>query len=47
MQQRIDEFVCSNDVGKLPSKIEEFSFDLFTADELKNWTLLFSMYSLK
>ena len=34
------------DVGKLPGKIDKFSFDGFTADELKNYLLLFPVYTL-
>ena len=47
IQKRVDSAICPNDVGKLPCKIEDFNFDGFTADELKNWTILFSMYALK
>ena len=47
VQKRIDQIQCSNDIGNLPSKIEDFSFKSFTADELKNWTLLFSMFAMK
>lgn len=46
IQKEVDNFVCSNDVGKLPSKIEDFNFNSFTADELKNWTLIFSNFCL-
>lgn len=47
IQQRINDIECSNDVGKIPGKFDDFSFASFTADELKNWTLLFSLYALK
>ena len=47
VQQRVDKICCSNDVGKLPSKMKDFSFNSFTADELKNWTLLFSLFAMK
>ena len=36
VQRKIDQIQCSNDIGKLPSKIEDFYFNAFTADELKN-----------
>lgn len=47
IQQRVDKAHVPSDVGKLPGKIEKFTFDGFTADELKNWTILFSIYALK
>ncbi|XP_066930325.1 uncharacterized protein [Clytia hemisphaerica] len=47
IQERINRIECSNDVGKIPGKFDDFSFASFTADELKNWTLLFSLYALK
>ena len=47
IQHQVECVVCSNDVGKLPSKIEDFNFDNFTADEAKNWTLVFSIFALK
>ena len=47
IQRLIESFVCSNDDGKLPSKIEDFNFDNLTADEVKNWTLVFSIVALK
>ena len=47
IQERVDKASVPSDVGKLPGKIDKFFFDGFTADELKNWTLLFSLYALK
>jgi len=46
MQDRVDQFVIPSDVGKIPRKIVS-GFDGFTADEYKNWTILFSVYCLK
>lgn len=46
IQQKTDSFVVPADVGKIPNKIVS-SFDGFTADEYKNWTLLFSIFSLR
>ena len=45
IQEKANEFEVPCDVGKLPRKIES-CFDGFTADEYKNWVLLFSIYSL-
>ena len=47
IQERVDKADCPSDVGKLPSKIDKFSFEGFTGDECKNWTIIFSMYALK
>eukprot|EP00111_Clytia_hemisphaerica_P009347 TCONS_00027435-protein len=46
LQSRVDSAVVSSDVGKLPTKLES-GFDGFTADELKNCTLIYSIYALK
>ena len=46
LQEKTNEFVVQCDIGKIPQKIAS-SFDGFTADEYKNWTILFSMYALK
>lgn len=46
IQDRIQPFHCPSDVGKLPQKFAT-SFGSFNADQLKNWTLLFSIYALK
>ena len=42
LQDKVDKAICPSDVGKLPSKIAS-AFDGFTADEFKNWTLMFSI----
>ncbi|KAJ8299640.1 hypothetical protein KUTeg_023700 [Tegillarca granosa] len=41
----MENYNCPADVGKLPQKFST-SFGSFNADQLKNWTLLFSMYCL-
>ena len=46
IQKRVDSAIVSCDVGKLPRKIEH-EFDGFTADEWKNWVLIFGIYALK
>lgn len=38
--------LCPGDVGKIRCKIDKFSFDGFTAEEFKNWTIIFSVYAL-
>ena len=45
LQARVDLFQTPSDVGRIPSKISGFSS--FTAEQWKNWTLLYSLYSLK
>ena len=47
IQERVDKAQVPSDIGKLPGKIDKFTFQGFTADELKNWTILFSLYALK
>ena len=46
IQERIQPFNCPSDIGKLPQKFAT-SFGSFNADQLKNWTLLFSVFALK
>ena len=46
IQDIVDSAEVPSDVGKLPGTIDNFSFDGFTADELKNFMLLFAIYSL-
>ena len=46
IQSRVDSAQYAGDVGKLPCQIGKFSFDGFTADEFKNWTIIFSVYAL-
>ena len=46
IQKRVNQAIVPSDIGKLPTKIESAS-DGFTADEWKNFTLIFSIYALK
>ena len=46
IQEKISNFFCPSDVGKLPKKFSS-SYGSFNADQWKNWTLLFSVYALK
>lgn len=45
LQEKVNSFVTPDDVGRIPSKIASFSG--FTADQWRNWILIFSLYSLK
>ena len=46
MRERVNAFVTPDDIGRIPSKISS-SFSGFTAEQWKNWSLIFSLYSLK
>ena len=46
LQARVDLFQSPSDVGRIPSEISS-GFSSFTAEQWKNWTLLYSLYSLK
>ena len=46
MQEKIDDIQCPADIGRLPRKIYT-GFSGFTADQFKNWAIIFSMYVLK
>lgn len=46
IQKRVDSFVTPADVGRLPTKIMS-NFAGFTAEQWRNWTVLFSLYALK
>ena len=45
IQEHVDELVVPNDVGRIPNKIEAGCSGI-TADQWKNWTLIFSSYIL-
>lgn len=48
IQQRVDSFITPNDVGRIPSGSKIMSgFAGFTAEQWKNWTIFFSLFSLK
>jgi len=46
IQSRVAESVVPPDIGRIPIKIKSGFSDL-TADELKNWVVYFSVFSLK
>ena len=43
IQQKVDSSIAPPDIGRLPSKITS----RFTADQWKNWTIFFSLFSLQ
>ena len=45
IQERVNSIIPPSGVGRIPSKISS-NFNDFTADEWKNWTLIYSMYAL-
>ena len=45
IQTKVDDF-CTEDIGRIPTKISS-GFSGFKAEQWRNWTLLFSLYSLK
>lgn len=46
IQDRVDNFITPCDVGRIPSKIAS-GFSGFTAEQWRNWTVIFSLSSLK
>ena len=46
IQQKVNSFVTPHDVGRIPSRIAS-GFSGFTADQWRNWTILYSLCSLK
>ena len=46
IQQKVDGFHTPSDVGRIPTKISS-GFSGFSADQWRNWTLLYSLFSLK
>lgn len=45
LQEKIDSIVPPTKIGRIPRKIDS-NFSSFTADEWKNWILIYSMYCL-
>ena len=45
LQSFVDNFIVPSDVGRIPRKIET-GFSGFTADQLKNWIILYSIQAL-
>ena len=46
IQAKVDTFVTPTDIGRIPSKIAS-GFSSFTAKQWQNWTLIYSICSLK
>ena len=46
IQEKVDRFVTPPEIGLIPSKIAS-GFSSFTADQWRNWTLIYSLCSLK
>ena len=46
IQESVDKFVTPADIGRIPHKIAS-NFSSFTADQWKNWTLIYSIIILK
>lgn len=46
IQAHVDRFVIPADVGRIPNKISS-GFSSFTADQWKNWAVLYSLIVLK
>ena len=45
VQQKMDSIIPPVKIGRIPRKLES-NFSSFTADEWKNWILIYSVYSL-
>ena len=46
IQEKVDSFITPPEIGRIPLKISS-SFAGFTAEQWRNWTLIYSLYSLK
>lgn len=46
IQELVDKFVTPSDIGRIPYKIAS-GFSSFTADQWKNWILIYSLVALK
>ena len=46
IQELVDSMTVPQDIGRIPGKISS-SFTGFTADQWKNWTLVYSLFALK
>lgn len=46
IQQTTDQFITPADIGRIPYKMQS-QFSSFTADQWKNWTLIFSIVALR
>ena len=45
IQGKVDRFVAPSDIGRIPSKIAS-GFSGFTAEQWRNWTLIYSLCAL-
>ena len=46
IQRKVDAFITPTDIGRIPGKIVS-GFSSFTAEQWRNWTLIYSLCSLK
>lgn len=46
IQEKVNSFLTPDDVGRIPGKISS-GFSSFTAEQWRNWTLIFSSFALK
>ena len=46
VQRKVDAFITPTDIGRIPEKITS-GFSSFTAEQWRNWTLIYSLCSLK
>ena len=46
LEKRIEEMDVPTDIGRLPKKISS-NYGSYTAEQWKNWTLIYSMFALK
>ena len=46
IQEKVDRCVATNQIGQIPKKISS-NFARLTANEWKNWTMLFSLIALR
>ena len=46
IQHAVDSFTTPSDIGRIPTRISS-GFSGFTADQWRNWTLLYSLCSLR
>ena len=46
LEKRIEEMDVPSDIGRLPKKISS-NYGSYTAEQWKNWTVIYSMYALK
>ena len=46
IQEKVDSFITPSDIGRIPGKIAS-NYSGFTAEQWRNWTLIYSLPSLK